>query len=148
MFSYQFGQAVPGTLMSLALFSALGVTASPSVSEFIEQAELTTLQYSHSQLKSSLKINHLLTNLNPLNEMVIEGHKVILKHGYPIAEKQELNKMVDFGNLTLVDDNEKTVTIWSSYGSFCYRYSEAETKNSEPKLSEIIIAEGGICRSK
>lgn len=145
MFFYQLGQAIPGTLLSLGLLSTLGVTASPAVTDFIEQAELTTLQYSHSELKTSLKINHLLTRLNPTNDMVIEGHKVVLRYGYPIAKKQELEKLVDFGNLKLVDDIANTVTIWSSYGSYCYHYSEVEAKNNSPKISEIVMGKDGIC---
>lgn len=144
-FSYQLGQVIPGTLLSLGLLSVLGVTASPAVTEFIEQAEITTLQYSHSELKSSLKINSLLATLNPSNDMVINGHKVILKYGYPIAKKQELEKLVNFGNLTLVDDISNTVTIWSAYGSYCYHYSEVEVSNSSPTLSAIGVGKDGKC---
>ena len=147
MFSYQLGQAIPGTLLSLGLLSALGVTASPAVTEFIEQAELTTLKHSHSGLRSSLEINKLLAGLNPSNDMVIAGHKVVLKHGYPIAKKQELEKLVDFGNLKLTDDGSNTVTIWSAYGSYCYRYYESEAINHRPRVSEIVIGEDGNCPS-
>jgi len=150
MFSYQLGQVVPGTLLSLGLLSGLGVTASPAVTEFIEQAELTTLQYSHSQLKSSLQINYLLAGMNPSNSMIINGQEVILKYGYPISKKTELEKLVDFGNLTLEEQGSNSITIWSAYGSYCYRYSEAEIDNNKrqaPKVSQISEVINGICKS-
>jgi len=50
MFSYQLGQIIPGTLLSLGLTSGLGVVATPAMTDFIAKAELASITYAHSAL--------------------------------------------------------------------------------------------------
>ena len=150
MFSHQLGQVVPSLLLSVGLTSGLTVTVSPAMLEIIDQAELVSINYAHSALSSSLKVNHLLAGLSSKNEILIDGKAVTLKHGYPVAKVSELEKVATFGTQTLVNNTDNTVTIWSMYKSYCFKYSEStlvgNTINSA-KISDVSFAPDEVCPS-
>ena len=144
MFFYQTGQIVPGTLLSIGLASGLGVTASPAITAFVEKAELASLTYAQSALKSSLQINHLLSRLSS-NKLIIDGREVTLKFGYPIADKNELEKVASFGTQELINSAPDTVIISSPYKSWCFVYKAAD--NTKPaEISEILMGTNSICK--
>jgi len=150
MFYHQLGQIIPGTLIYLGLAGGLGVTATPAMMAFIDKAEHTSLIYAQNALNSSLKINHLMAKWDPSHKMIIEGEEVKLKHGYPVAKINELERLTSFGTQTLVENGTDSVTIWSMYKSYCFVYQEArntENTKSPAKISDISTVNDGVCRS-
>ena len=143
--AFQKGQIFPGMLLSLGLASGLGVTATPAMTDFIDKAELVSITHAHSALSSSLQINHLLASSNTIT---IEGKKVTLKHGFPIAKTVELEKMASFGTQRLIDNTNNTVTIWSLYKSYCFTYTESKNDGSKinsAKLSDVSVSSDSVC---
>ena len=144
----QSGQIVPTMLLSMGLAGGLGVTATPAMTDFIDKAELASITHAHSALSSSLKINRLLATSNTIT---IEGEKVLLKNGYPLAKTTELEKMASFGTQQLVDNANNTVTVWSLYESYCFIYTESIESNvngntiSPAKLSSVSVSTTSTC---
>ncbi|MDH5257266.1 MAG: hypothetical protein OEX07_04640 [Gammaproteobacteria bacterium] len=150
MFSNQIGQVLPGALLTISLASGLGVTATPAMTEFVVTAELTSLTYAQSALATSLEINLLLSGSSGSKDLIIEGQKVILKYGYPIAKIQELEKIASFGTQTLIQNTASSVTVWSLYQSWCFTYTEAKKNGltiNPANISDIKPATDESCQS-
>ena len=148
IFSNQSGQVLPGTILSLSMAGGLGVTATPAMTNFVEEAERVSLKYAHSALETSLKINHLLAGLNQSGKLIIDGQTVKLKHGYPIADIAELEKVTSFGTQILERDSSQSIKVWSLYKSWCFVYTEAEKNGSvtiPAQTGKINAASEGVC---
>jgi len=148
MYTLQTGQILPGSALYISLASGLGVTVTPAMSDFIQQAELTSIQHAQSALKKSITINSLISRASSDGTLVIDGEKVNLKHGYPKAKITELRKVADFGTQHIVQQSASAITIWSMYSAYCFTYTEATKSGgaiSRPVISKIGNASLGEC---
>lgn len=149
MLLFQSGQVLPGSLLYISLVSGLGVTATPVMSNFVNEAELVSISHARSALETSMNINRLLSRLNYGDSIEINGIDVSLKYGYPYANPNELKKMVDFGTQTVNNLSATKSVIRSKFDSYCFIYSEAITENGRIKpanVSEIEAAENTQCK--
>jgi len=148
MFTSQLGQAISGAVLSLGVMSGLGLTASPVISDFIKQAERNAFMQTHKAFKTSLEVNHLIMQMNIKRKMIIQGQEVRLKYGYPVATRDELEKLVELENYTSQKNASDSLVIWSSYESFCFTYKEA-SKNSRgitpAKITKLMSGVSGNC---
>ena len=148
--SDQTGQVLPGTILSLSMVGGLGVTATPALTDFVEEAERVSLKYAHSALETSLNVNHMLAGLKQSGKLIIDGQTVKLKHGYPVADIAELEKVASFGTQILERNSSNSIKVWSLYKSWCFVYTEAAKNGSvttSAQIGEINAASEGKCKS-